>query len=74
MYVCVCNAVTDSEIHQAVDEGVSSFCQLKATLGVASSCGQCECEAKRILQAKLQKELAARSVLMEQNTTHLTVK
>ena len=62
MYVCICKSVTDSKINQAVDEGVSSFSQMQTTLGVATACGQCACDAKRILQAKLQKELAARSL------------
>ena len=53
--------MTDSEIVQAIDEGVSNFNQMQSELGVATACGQCACEAKRILETKLQKELAARS-------------
>ena len=41
MYVCICNAVTDGEIRNAVVDGARSLADVKATLGVASCCGRC---------------------------------
>lgn len=44
MYVCVCNAVTDGQINQAIEQGADSFKALRHTLGVATECGRCaEC-------------------------------
>lgn len=50
MYVCVCNAVTDSDIRDAVTNGVHSLKQLRLTTGCASSCGCCQEEAMRVLR------------------------
>ena len=42
MYVCVCNAVTDSEIRGAVALGAHSLADLESTLGVGTCCGRCQ--------------------------------
>jgi bacterioferritin-associated ferredoxin len=41
MYVCVCNAVTERQIHQAVKDGAHTIKHLKDTLGVAKDCARC---------------------------------
>lgn len=41
MYVCVCKAVTDSDIRTAMDAGCHTLPQLRKELGVASQCGRC---------------------------------
>ena len=41
MYVCICNAVTDTEIRDAVQNGARSLADIKATLGAATCCGRC---------------------------------
>jgi bacterioferritin-associated ferredoxin len=41
MYVCVCMAVTDSQILAAVGQGHASMKALRDHLGVASECGRC---------------------------------
>lgn len=53
MYVCVCNAVTDSDIRKAVDEGVRNMKQLKRTTGCSNTCGSCREEAFDVLQHAL---------------------
>lgn len=54
MYVCVCRAVTDRQIHKAIDEGVRTMRELRLKLGVCSACGKCAQCAKEILDgAKL---------------------
>lgn len=42
MIVCVCNNISDREIRQALDFGLSSFEELQRDLGVATCCGQCK--------------------------------
>jgi bacterioferritin-associated ferredoxin len=41
MYVCICAAVSDRQIKQAVREGARSVDQLAACLGVGTVCGCC---------------------------------
>jgi len=53
MYVCVCNAVTDSDIRRAVDEGVRNMKQLGRATGCSSTCGSCRDEAFEALQHAL---------------------
>ena len=59
MYVCVCNAVTERHIGQAVREGASTLRELRNQLGVAGECGRCATCARDCL----------RSALAEQTTT-----
>ena len=49
MYVCICNAVTSSQIHEAAASGVTSLMDLTAKLGVAAGCGTCRQVASEIL-------------------------
>ena len=40
MYVCVCHAVTDRDIHEAVDaQGVAHVDELEELCGAGSCCG-----------------------------------
>lgn len=48
MYICICNAVTESDIRDAVNEGVACFKTLSKTLGLCTDCGSC---GKRAMQA-----------------------
>ncbi|MEI7614020.1 MAG: (2Fe-2S)-binding protein [Betaproteobacteria bacterium] len=41
MFVCVCHAVTDSQIRQAAKEGARTLKDLRRDLGVTRDCGQC---------------------------------
>ena len=50
MYVCICNAITDSQIRQAAESGVSDLWQLQAELGVATQCGSCKEQASAIIR------------------------
>jgi len=53
MYVCICNAVTESEIRGAVKLGVRSLAGLSASLGVATCCGRCSECARSVLSESL---------------------
>lgn len=54
MIVCVCNNISDREIRQAVDLGLSSMAELRETLGVATCCGKCDSYAEQILSAHVE--------------------
>lgn len=41
MYVCVCNAVTERHITEAVRDGATTLRHLRRELGVTAECGRC---------------------------------
>ena len=49
MIVCVCNNISDREIRQAVDLGISSIAELRKELGVGTMCGKCVSYARDVL-------------------------
>jgi bacterioferritin-associated ferredoxin len=53
MIVCVCKAVSEKRIHQAVDEGVVSLRDLTRHLGVGTCCGKCVPMAREVLMDRL---------------------
>jgi bacterioferritin-associated ferredoxin len=50
MYVCLCRAVTDRDVEQAVACGHTTLPALQATLGVATGCGRCRSHVHQMLQ------------------------
>jgi len=50
MYVCICQAVTERQVREAVKQGVQSMRALRDHLGVASECGKCARCAQGILK------------------------
>ena len=50
MYVCICHAVTDSQIHLEVSRGARKMCDLKQRLGLCSQCGKCGQHARQVLE------------------------
>ena len=53
MYVCICKAITDTQIRAAVEDGASSLRDVRKTLGVASQCGKCGILARDIVRESL---------------------
>lgn len=49
MYICICNAITERQVQEAVSNGARSLCDLQGQLGVASCCGCCADTAKEYL-------------------------
>ena len=41
MYICICNAITDRQINEAIANGASTIADLQLQLGVATDCGTC---------------------------------
>lgn len=55
MYVCLCKAVTDNQIHEAVQNGATRFVQVRKELGLASQCGKCGILAREVFNESLQR-------------------
>ncbi|MGZ4959644.1 MAG: (2Fe-2S)-binding protein [Methylomonas sp.] len=53
MYVCVCNAVTDKQITQAINQGICSRRQLMQCTGAGSVCGKCCRHIKELVDENL---------------------
>lgn len=53
MYVCVCNAITERHIAEAIDEGACSLRELRERLGVGAECGRCVRHARDCVRAAL---------------------
>ncbi|MEE4378280.1 MAG: (2Fe-2S)-binding protein [Candidatus Competibacteraceae bacterium] len=50
MYVCVCKAVSDRQIRQAIREGATQFRVLQRELGVCTGCGKCAPQVHSLLR------------------------
>lgn len=50
MYVCVCNAVSERAIREAVEGGARTFDELRAETGCATNCGCCEPVALQVME------------------------
>jgi len=53
MYICVCNAITERHIEQAVRQGARKMRDLRANLGVTAECGRCATCAHQCLKSAL---------------------
>lgn len=63
MYICVCHAVNERRIEQAVDEGVRSIKGLCMATKAGTCCGKCLPEAKQRLDEALElREVAVQQV------------
>ena len=50
MYVCICNAITDTQIREAARSGAGNLWDLQRELGVSSNCGTCRESAMQIVR------------------------
>lgn len=55
MYVCICNAVTDRQIHQAAEQGVTSMAELSRRTGCSDCCGSCSDLASEVLDSAVRR-------------------
>jgi len=53
MLVCVCKGVSDRHIDEALQNGASSYTDVRVNLGVGSCCGQCAAFAKEMVSEKI---------------------
>ncbi len=49
MYVCLCRAVTDHEIREAVEDGAVHVAQLAERCGLGTGCGRCQEMAQQLM-------------------------
>lgn len=63
MYVCICNAVTDSDIRNAVADGVRNMRQLRQTTGCSTACGCCKEMAVEVFRQALDEVRETRVIL-----------
>ena len=59
MYICLCRAVTDKQIRTSVENGASSFREVREELDLGTCCGRCVPEARELIDQTLS-QLAAR--------------
>ena len=50
MYICNCNGITEREIRGAVELECATLHDLRRDLGVATCCGKCAPDAKKVLR------------------------
>ena len=53
MYICICKQITDTQIHQAVDNGATTLDEVSKQLGVATQCGKCRRCARNMIRRKV---------------------
>jgi bacterioferritin-associated ferredoxin len=51
MYICGCRAVTDREVHAAVQAGARSAAEVAARCGAGSRCGSCVDLVRAVVEA-----------------------
>ncbi|MEI6543314.1 MAG: (2Fe-2S)-binding protein [Methylococcales bacterium] len=51
MYVCICQAITDRQIHQAARNGAKTLGDLRRDLQVSVDCGRCAHSARQCLKS-----------------------
>jgi bacterioferritin-associated ferredoxin len=57
MYVCICRAVSDQDIKEAVANGAEDLADIEARLGVTTGCGTCTDFANEIISEALMQKL-----------------
>jgi bacterioferritin-associated ferredoxin len=59
MYICICQGVTESQIREAIHDGIEDLDALAAELGIGTRCGSCVCAAQSVLE-EVHEELGER--------------
>lgn len=70
MYICVCNAVTENHIEQAVQQGARRMRDLRTQLGVTAECSRCAHCAHQCLQSVLADNKVKAWSRISANTPH----
>ena len=58
MYVCLCKAVTDAQILQAVDDGAVQVAHLAERCGLGTGCGRCQDTAQQLIDERLAESIS----------------
>ncbi|MFM8331660.1 MAG: (2Fe-2S)-binding protein [Candidatus Methylumidiphilus sp.] len=51
MYICICKAVTDGQIREAIRQGACTRRELVQCLSVGRDCGKCNADVRELLSA-----------------------
>lgn len=62
MYVCLCRAVTDRAIQKAIDQGATSYRDIRDQLDAGTCCGKCVPDIRDMLDEQLARLAADLSV------------
>lgn len=54
MYICLCHAVTDHAIREAVERGVSTYRELSFATGCGMQCGSCAKTARQLFHEAIE--------------------
>ena len=57
MYVCICNAISDQQIRDAVVNGADDLHAIQSHLGAATGCGTCAEYAQKVIDETLAEKL-----------------
>jgi len=57
MYVCICKAISDSDIKEAVARGAETLSDIQTSLGAATGCGTCADFAREVINDALLRRL-----------------
>lgn len=60
MIVCVCNAITERDIDEAVAGGAHNLESLQQALPIANQCGSCKCCAEACVEASVDRQVRTR--------------
>lgn len=60
MIVCICNAITERDIDEAIAAGATSATALREQLAVSSQCGSCKDCVEACLDRALSSQLTSR--------------
>ena len=57
MYICICKAITDEDIKNAVNDGAQDLAAVQSQLGVSTGCGTCLEHAEEVIDQALTESL-----------------
>ncbi|OGA30252.1 MAG: hypothetical protein A3I01_19940 [Betaproteobacteria bacterium RIFCSPLOWO2_02_FULL_65_24] len=50
MYICICNGITERDLHNCIRQGACCMDDLRRELGIGTQCGRCETHARLCLR------------------------
>ncbi len=68
MYVCICNAITETELRASMDNGARTLEDLQLDTGVAGCCGTCADAAEALLATHCPGHAACHAALASPRT------
>lgn len=65
MFICLCKAITDTQIKASVQNGATTLSAVRKELGVATQCCKCVPDARAVIDEALNEQLASRHLAAE---------